>query len=118
MKLLIPFILLITLISCNHSEKKLRVLPFVGNYDIVYSMVNGKEVADTVYPKMIDFSYLNQDSILIHSSEMKGKIWIADFFFTSCPTICPTKRQIPINIKVSAMRKGLRIPSSPPLCHG
>ncbi len=89
MKLLIPFILLITLISCNHSEKKLRVLPFVGNYDIVYSMVNGKEVADTVYPKMIDFSYLNQDSLLIHSSEMKGKIWIADFFFTSCPTICP-----------------------------
>ena len=89
MKLLIPFILLIMLISCNHSEKKSSVLPFVGNYDIVYSMVNGKEVADTVYPKMIDFSYLNQDSILIYSSEMKGKIWIADFFFTSCPTICP-----------------------------
>ena len=52
-------------------------------------MVNGKEVADTVYPKMIDFSYFNQDSLVVKSSDMKGKIWIADFFFTSCPTICP-----------------------------
>jgi protein SCO1/2 len=89
MKLLVPFILLITLISCNPSEKKTRVLPYVGNYDIVYSMVNGKEVADTVYPKMIDFSYFNQDSLVVKASDMKGKIWIADFFFTSCPTICP-----------------------------
>jgi protein SCO1/2 len=52
-------------------------------------MVNGKEVADTVYPKMIDFSYFNQDSLVVKSADMKGKIWIADFFFTSCPTICP-----------------------------
>ena len=86
---LIPFILLLTLLSCNQSEKKVRVLPYVGNFDIVYSMVNGKEVADTVYPKMIAFSYFNQDSLVVKSSDMKGKIWIADFFFTSCPTICP-----------------------------
>ena len=89
MKFLIPFILLFILLSCNHSEKKVRVLPYVGNFDIVYSMVNGKEVADTVYPKMIDFSYFNQDSLVVKSADMKGKIWIADFFFTSCPTICP-----------------------------
>lgn len=89
MKFLIPFILLLILLSCNQSEKKVRVLPYVGNFDIVYSMVNGKEVADTVYPKMIDFSYFNQDSLVVKSSDMKGKIWIADFFFTSCPTICP-----------------------------
>jgi protein SCO1/2 len=25
----------------------------------------------------------------VKASDMKGKIWIADFFFTSCPTICP-----------------------------
>ena len=89
MKFLIPFILLLILLSCNQSEKKVRVLPYVGNFDIVYSMVNGKEVTDTVYPKMIDFSYFNQDSLVVKSSDMKGKIWIADFFFTSCPTICP-----------------------------
>lgn len=85
------FILLILAFfySCKESEKKSRVLPIVGNFDIIYKLVDGKEVADTVFPKMIDFSYLNQDSILVKSSQMKGKIWVADFFFTSCPTICP-----------------------------
>ena len=89
MKIIFSISLLFVLFSCKNSDKKVRVLPMVGNFDIVYSMVNGKEVADTVYPKMVDFSYLNQDSILIKSSDMKGKIWIADFMFTSCPTICP-----------------------------
>lgn len=66
-----------------------RVLPIIGNYDLDYKTVDGKEVADTIYPKVPSFSYLNQDSVMINSSSMKGKVWIADFFFTSCPTICP-----------------------------
>jgi len=82
-------LLALSFLSCNNSDLKIRVLPFVGNYDIEYTTVGGKEVADTVYPKMIDFEFFNQDSIKIKSSDMKGKIWIADFFFTSCPTICP-----------------------------
>lgn len=88
MKYSFLIILLMSLISCG-EKKKQRVLPFVGNYDLEYKMVDGKEVADTVYPQMIDFEYLNQDSVMIKSSDMKGKIWVADFFFTSCPTICP-----------------------------
>ena len=89
MKIVFSISVLIVLFSCNNSDKKVRVLPMVGNFDIVYSMVDGKEVADTIFPKMVDFSYLNQDSILIKSTDMKGKIWIADFMFTTCPTICP-----------------------------
>ena len=89
MKIIFSISLLFVFFSCKNSDKKVRVLPIVGNFDIVYSMVDGKEVADTVFPKMVDFSYLNQDSILIKSTDMKGKIWVADFMFTSCPTICP-----------------------------
>ena len=89
MKIIFSIILLLVFFSCNNSVKKIRVLPIVGNFDIVYSMIDGKEVSDTIFPKMVDFSYLNQDSILIKSTDMKGKIWIADFMFTSCPTICP-----------------------------
>jgi len=65
-------------------------LSFVGNYDLDYKTVNGKEVVDTIYPKMVDFAYLNQDSMLVTSNDMKGKIWVSDFFFSSCPSICPT----------------------------
>lgn len=88
MKFFFFILLVLTFFSCS-EKKKQRVLPFVGNFDIEYRMVDGKEVADTVYPKMIDFSYLNQDSVKVKSSDMKGKIWVADFFFTSCPSICP-----------------------------
>jgi protein SCO1/2 len=85
------FILLfswIVVISCT-EQNKVRVLPIVGNYDVEYDTIDGKEVTDTIYPKVPYFTYLNQDSIKINSTMLKGKVWIADFFFTSCPTICP-----------------------------
>jgi protein SCO1/2 len=75
--------------SCS-SDKKVRVLPFIGNYDVEYSIKNGVEVADTVYPKMIPFEFYDQDSVNVTNADFKGKVWIADFFFTTCPTICPT----------------------------
>lgn len=77
------------LVSCTGSTKKERVLPIIGNYDVKYLEVNGKEVTDTIFPKIPDFKYLNQDSVMIDSKSLKGKVWIADFFFTSCPSICP-----------------------------
>ena len=36
------------------------------------------------------FNFLNQDSVSITNNTFKGKVYIADFFFTSCTTICPT----------------------------
>ncbi|WP_285008243.1 SCO family protein [Pedobacter faecalis] len=36
-----------------------------------------------------DFSFLNQDSVAITNKTFGNKIYIADFFFTSCTTICP-----------------------------
>ncbi len=78
------------LLSCHDSKTtKERVLPIVGNRDVNYYEVDGKEVADTVYPVVPDFKYLNEDSIMVDSKNLKGKIWIADFFFSNCPTICP-----------------------------
>lgn len=89
MKFPVIFIVLIFFTACNSKEKK-HVLPFIGNYDIEYKLVDGVEVADTVYPTIPYFHFYNQDSVLIKSTDLKGKIWITDFFFTSCPTICPT----------------------------
>ena len=36
-----------------------------------------------------DFSFINQDGLLINHDSMLGNIYVADFFFTTCPTICP-----------------------------
>ncbi|MCS6981577.1 MAG: SCO family protein [Flavobacteriales bacterium] len=35
------------------------------------------------------FTLLNQDSIPVTRGLFDGKVWVVDFFFTSCPTICP-----------------------------
>ena len=40
-----------------------------------------------------DFSLTNQKGESLGLSDMAGKIWIADFIFTNCPTICPAMTQ-------------------------
>lgn len=49
----------------------------------------GKKVEDTAWHQVADFSLLNQEGKIINWDSLKGKIVIADFFFTHCPTICP-----------------------------
>jgi len=39
--------------------------------------------------KVPSFAFLNQDSLLITHKDYLGKVYVAEFFFTSCPTICP-----------------------------
>mgnify|MGYP001234586422 CR=1 FL=1 len=39
--------------------------------------------------KVPEFLMLNQDSLLIGNDDFKGKVYLVEFFFTSCPTICP-----------------------------
>lgn len=89
--LLFPIVLLLLSIisSCKGNEQKVRVLPIVGDFDIEYRLVDGKEVEDTIYPKVPDFKYLNHDSVWIDSKNYQGQIKIVDFFFSSCRTICP-----------------------------
>lgn len=88
--LIIALVAIIT--SCAEEpqeEGKKRVLPIAGERDVVYKMVDGVEVADTIYHTVPSFEYLNHDSVMISSSSFKKKIWVVDFFFTHCPTICP-----------------------------
>ncbi len=58
------------------------------------SMVNPDLVDSTVqhvrkYHTIADFSLINQNGRTITQKDYEGKIYIADFFFTTCPTICP-----------------------------
>lgn len=68
------------------SDKK---LPILGDREPVERTVDGKTVVDTIYHTIPPFSYLNQDSVVVTEKDFDGKIYIADFFFTSCNTICP-----------------------------
>ncbi|HTO35858.1 MAG TPA: SCO family protein [Flavobacterium sp.] len=58
------------------------------------SMVNPELVDSTIqhvskYHKIADFSFVNQNGKIVTQEDYKNKIYVADFFFTTCPTICP-----------------------------
>jgi protein SCO1 len=55
---------------------------------------NGKEYVDTVWHKVADFSLQDQLGKTVSWKDMEGKVIVADFFFTHCPTICPTLTKI------------------------
>lgn len=58
------------------------------------SMVNPELVDSTVqyiskYHSIADFSFTNQNGEIITQKDYEGKIYVADFFFTTCGSICP-----------------------------
>ena len=65
-------------INCSPKQEK---LPLLGNPN-----VNGN---DTIYPKISDFSFIDQNNTVITNKNFDNKIYVADFIFLSCPTICP-----------------------------
>ena len=55
--------------------------------------------------KVPDFLFLNQDSIYISNEDFLGKVYVAEFFFSRCPSICPIMNK---NMKVLYDRFGDR----------
>ncbi|MGV3557113.1 SCO family protein [Larkinella arboricola] len=72
--------------ACSSSENR---LPIFGERDTVTKVVDGKTVTDTVYYKIPPFQFVNQDSLPVSDKTYDGKIYVTDFFFVTCPTICP-----------------------------
>lgn len=60
-----------------------RMSQAVSGEPLAYLTLNGKK------RKVPPFALYNQDSLLITNEDYKGKVWVVEFFFTSCPTICP-----------------------------
>ncbi|MEX1192496.1 MAG: SCO family protein [Brumimicrobium sp.] len=88
-KTLMTFFLVILFFSCEEEKKDKSGLPFIGQHDVVYEATENHEVGDTIFHKVPGFKYLTQDSTWLSSKDIDDKVWIAKFFFTHCPTICP-----------------------------
>jgi protein SCO1/2 len=52
-----------------------------------------ESTAEVVSASVPDFSLVNQKEQPLGLSDLQGKIWVADFIFTHCPTICPVMTQ-------------------------
>ncbi len=64
-------------------------LPYIGFHDYGNTIKNGEEVVDTIYHTIPEFYLTAQDSSTFSNKNVEGRIHVANFFFTSCPAICP-----------------------------
>ena len=94
LRLVVLMFLLVFLYACSAGENSeedpstqaKQVLPYLGFKE---TQKNEQGGTDTLYHTVPPFAFTNQDSIVITDKDLKGRIYVADFFFTHCPTICP-----------------------------
>ncbi|OAT82709.1 cytochrome c oxidase assembly protein [Bacillus sp. MKU004] len=58
--------------------------------------------AETDY-EIADFNYTNQQNEKVSLKDLEGKVWIADFIFTNCETVCP-----PMTFNLTKLQKELK----------
>lgn len=80
-----------SVVACQQTAEK--TLPILGMREPVTRVVDGQTVTDTVYHSIADFRLLNQDSVFIDNHTFDDGVYIANFFFTHCPSICPTMQR-------------------------
>jgi protein SCO1 len=79
----------VLLVGCKSESEVKRVLPIYGEREFTEVERDGKIVYDTVFHQIPEFRYQNQDGEWVDNAKVKGRVFVADFFFTSCPSICP-----------------------------
>jgi len=76
-----------TLLSCNQSSK--RILPIYNPADFNPELVAKSLHTKTEDHTVSDFNLINQNGDTVTQESYKDKIYVVDFFFTRCGTICP-----------------------------
>lgn len=76
------FLLLMAGLSACFNTPGTKKLPILGERDI-------SPAGDTIYRQVPDFQFINQDSQLVNNATFADKLYVVDFFFIHCPTICP-----------------------------
>lgn len=94
MKNLLPFFIVVgvgiaiaTYMISNQQEK--RKLPYINPADVNKRLVDSSLYNKGTNHKILPFNLINQYGDTITEKEVAQKIVVANFFFTTCPTICP-----------------------------
>jgi len=69
--------------------KPQKTLPIYNPSDVNPELVDSTIQYKSKYHTIADFSFVNQNGDTITQKNYEGKIYVADFFFTTCGSICP-----------------------------
>lgn len=78
---LLKFLMLLMIVTAFGCQQKVEKLPIYGR-----KQIDGN---DTTYHTIADYKFVNQDSNYVTPATFKDKIYVSDFFFTTCRSICP-----------------------------
>tara|TARA_Y100000766_G_C18751692_1_gene528836 strand:+ start:128 stop:787 length:660 start_codon:yes stop_codon:yes gene_type:complete len=76
-----------------------KVLPIFQPNDVNYELVDSSIQHVKRFHKIKSFEFLNQNGEIISEKDYEGFIYVADFFFTTCPSICPLMTNNMVNIQ-------------------
>jgi protein SCO1/2 len=72
---------------------KQKQLPIINPVDVNDSLVDTELLRKGFGHTIGDFKFLNQNGKTLSSTDIDGKIWVAEYFFTTCGSICPKMNQ-------------------------
>ncbi len=75
--------------AIRFKRPTIEVLPIAGHHQIIEKQDSlGNSYTDTIYHSLPDFSFISHLGDTVTNDQIEDKVVIADFFFTTCPTIC------------------------------
>jgi protein SCO1/2 len=82
------------MLSCKKVKKdaftsRVNELPYYNEESFTPKWMDSKNNNLEAFHKIPDFSFLNQNGEKITQKTFENKIYVTDFFFTTCPGICP-----------------------------
>lgn len=81
--------LLLTIFFSIYSLMNRKNLPIITPRDVNPELVDSTVQHIGYNHKIAPFKFINQNGKVITNKDYEGKIYVADFFFTTCQTICP-----------------------------
>ena len=98
----------------TREESRSKKVSTTNNDDrqLAFLMINGA-------PKKVpDFNFTDQDNKIISNKDYEGKVYLVEFFFTTCPTICPRMNKNLVQIQNKFQLQSLIAPSEVNICEG
>lgn len=89
----IVFIVIFSIVGISvfyfFNQPKEKPLPIINPIDLESEMVHEDLLRVGMGHKIGDFSFRNQENNLITADDVRGKVYVTEYFFTTCGTICP-----------------------------
>ena len=93
----------ITISLFYSALKPQKVLAIYNPADVNPELVDSTVQYKSKYHTIADFSFVNQNGDTITQKDYEGKIYVADFFFTTCGSICPKMTTNPADVQKAVL---------------